>query len=57
MADVYAPVQTPIGRLFVAIHDDMVTAVGRTAAGVEASVWTRFGRHAQRVSALPMPLA
>jgi O-6-methylguanine DNA methyltransferase len=56
-ADVYAPMETPIGRLFLAFNGTTVTAVGRTAATVEASLRARFARPIRRVRTLPEPLA
>ncbi len=55
--DAYAPVETPIGRLFVAFNGPVVTAVGRTAAAVEASLHARFARPIRPAPALPAPLA
>ena len=56
-SDGYAPMDTPIGRLFVAFRGAAVTAVGRSPAAVEASVRARFTRPVRRVPALPEPLA
>jgi methylated-DNA-[protein]-cysteine S-methyltransferase len=56
-ADLYAPIETPIGRLFVAFNGTTVTAVGRTAAAVEASLRARLARPARQLAALPEPLA
>ena len=56
-ADAYAPLETPIGRLFVAFDGPIITAVGRTPAAVESTLRTRFARPARRVPALPSPLA
>ena len=56
-ADAYAPIETPIGRLFVAFNGPVVTAVGRTPTAVEASIRARFTRPSRRVPALPAPLA
>jgi methylated-DNA-[protein]-cysteine S-methyltransferase len=55
--EICAPVQTPMGRLYVAGNGTTVTAVARSAAAAEASVWTRLGRSIQQVDALPEPLA
>ena len=56
--DLYAPIETPMGRLLVAFNGaGIVTAVGRSAGAVEASVRTRFGRSTQRAPTLPEPLA
>jgi O-6-methylguanine DNA methyltransferase len=52
-----APVQTSIGRLYVAGNGTIVTAVARSAAAAEASVWTRLGRPVQHAETLPEPLA
>jgi O-6-methylguanine DNA methyltransferase len=52
-----APIETPIGRMWVAGSGTTVTAVGRSAAAVEASVWSRLGRKVHRVDRLPEPLA
>jgi O-6-methylguanine DNA methyltransferase len=52
-----APVETPIGRRYVAGHDLTAVAVGRSAAAVEASVRTRLGRPVRHVPSLPEPLA
>jgi O-6-methylguanine DNA methyltransferase len=56
-ADICAPIETPAGRLFVAGNDLRITAVGRTATAVEASIRTRFGRTITRASTLPDFLA
>jgi methylated-DNA-[protein]-cysteine S-methyltransferase len=56
-ADIVAPIQTPIGRLYVAASGAAITAVGRTTAAVEASIRTRFGRSVRPTDALPRPLA
>src|SRR4051794_15729510 len=56
-AEVCAPIETPIGRMWAAGSGTTVSAVGRSAAAVEASVWSRLGRAVQRVDALPEPLA
>jgi O-6-methylguanine DNA methyltransferase len=56
-AEVCAPIETPIGRMWVAGSGTTVSAVGRAAAAVEASVWSRLGRPVQRIDALPEPLA
>jgi methylated-DNA-[protein]-cysteine S-methyltransferase len=56
-ADFCAPVETPIGRLFVAGHDTVISAVGRSASAAESSVRSRLGRTVRQVSALPEPLA
>jgi len=56
-AEVCAPIETPIGRLWVAGHGTVVSAAGRLAEVVEASVWSRLGRKVQREAALPEPLA
>jgi len=56
-ADVYAPMELPIGRFFLAFNGTLVTAVGRTAATVEASLRARFDRPVRRAAALPEPLA
>jgi methylated-DNA-[protein]-cysteine S-methyltransferase len=56
-AEICAPVQTPVGRLYVAGRDTTVTAVARSAAAAEASVWTRLGRPVQQVDTLTEPLA
>jgi O-6-methylguanine DNA methyltransferase len=55
--DLCAPWETPVGRCFVAFDGPVVSAVGRTPAGVEASVRARFARPVRRVAALPQPLA
>jgi O-6-methylguanine DNA methyltransferase len=55
--DAYAPLETPIGRLFVAFDGPIITVVGRTPAAVESALRTRFARRARRVPALPSPLA
>jgi O-6-methylguanine DNA methyltransferase len=56
-ADAYAPVETPIGRLFVAFNGTVVTAVGRTAPAIEASLRARFARPARPAPTLSMPLS
>ena len=56
-ADIYAPIETPIGRLFVVFNGTVVAAVGRTAAAVEASLGARFARPVRPAPALPPPLA
>jgi methylated-DNA-[protein]-cysteine S-methyltransferase len=57
MVDVCAPIETPIGTLFVAGHETVVSAVGRSASAVEASVRGRLGRAVRHEPALPGPLA
>ena len=54
--DLCAPIETPAGRLFVAANGLTVTAVGRSADAVAASVQARFGRSIERVASLPEPL-
>lgn len=56
-ANVYAPLESPIGRLYLAFNGPLVTAVGRSAAAVEASLRARFDRPIRRAAALPEPLA
>ena len=56
-ADIYAPIETPIGRLFVVFNGTVVAAVGRTAAAVEASLGARFAQPVRPAPALPPPLA
>jgi methylated-DNA-[protein]-cysteine S-methyltransferase len=53
IVDVCAPIQTPVGRLFVAGNDLAVSAVGRTAAAVEAALRCRFNRSMRRSTTLP----
>lgn len=55
--DVYAPLETPIGRLFVAFNGALVTVVRRSVPAVEASLRARFDRPVRQVSELPEPLA
>ena len=52
-----APVQTPIGRLYIAGFGATVTAVARSAGAAEASVWTRLGHPVRHVETLPESLA
>jgi O-6-methylguanine DNA methyltransferase len=52
-----APIETPIGRLFVAFDGITVLAAGRRASAVEASIRARFGRPIHHVPALPVSLA
>lgn len=57
LAELCAPVQTPMGRLYVVGRGTTVAAVARSAGAAEASVWTRLGRPVQAVESLPEPLA
>src|SRR5688572_2023920 len=53
----YAPIETPIGRLFVAFNGRRISAVGRTPGSVEASLRARFSGPVRAASALLEPLA
>jgi O-6-methylguanine DNA methyltransferase len=53
----YAPIETPIGRLFVAFNGRRISAVGRTPGSLEASLRARFAGPVRAASALPEPLA
>ncbi len=56
-ADAYAPIETPIGPLYIAFNGSAVTAIKRTGAAVEGSLGARFARPVRRAPTLPEPLA
>lgn len=58
LLDRYAPVPTPIGRLWLAFRGDTVVAVRRApgAAAFEAEFRRRFGRPVRRAPAVPPAL-
>jgi O-6-methylguanine DNA methyltransferase len=58
LGDRYAPVDTPIGPLFVAYNAHGIVAVRRAAAAEEFErvYRARFGRAVRRVEVLPLPL-
>ena len=53
----YAPITSPIGRLYLASHETLIVAVGRSAGAIESSVCARFGHRPERHATLPPPLA
>lgn len=59
VADRYARLDTPVGRVFLAYNRTGISAAMRdaTAAGFERAFHARFGRHAYAVAGLPRPLA
>lgn len=59
VADRYARIDTPIGRVFLAYNRTGISAAMRaaTAAGFERAFHARFGRHTYAAAKLPHPLA
>lgn len=59
VGDAYAPIETPIGPVFVAFNGGGIAALVRapTASAFEQAFRARFGRPVRRVAALPAALA